>query len=51
MTARALPALLVLATLAAWAGGAHAQPAAPGDSCATCHLEIGDERLAKPVKD
>ncbi len=51
MTARAFPALLVLATLAAWAGGAHAQPAAPADGCATCHLEIGDERLAKPVKD
>ena len=43
-----LPGLLLLALLA-WAGPAAAQ--APPDRCATCHLEIGDERLERPAKD
>ncbi|MBI2160805.1 MAG: cytochrome c3 family protein [Candidatus Rokubacteria bacterium] len=50
MTARLVPAGLVLAALAAWAGVALAQPKPPGESCVACHLEIGDERLVKPVK-
>ncbi|HEV8307205.1 MAG TPA: multiheme c-type cytochrome [Methylomirabilota bacterium] len=35
--------------LLAWASPARAQP--PSESCGTCHLEMGDERLARPVKD
>jgi hypothetical protein len=27
-----------------------AAPAPPQESCGTCHLEVGDERLAQPVK-
>ncbi len=50
MTARVVPAGLVLAALAVWAGVASAQPKPQGESCVACHLEIGDERLVKPVK-
>lgn len=42
-----LAGLLLLALLG-WTSCAAAQQAA--ESCATCHLEIGDERLAAPVK-
>ena len=42
-----LAGLLLLALLG-WASPAAAQRVA--ESCATCHLEIGDERLAAPVK-
>jgi hypothetical protein len=41
--------LLVLWAVAGWAGPASAQP--PAESCTTCHRELGDDRLAKPVKD
>ncbi len=41
--------LLVLLGLAAWASPGAAQQRT--DSCRTCHLETGDERLAKPAKD
>jgi predicted CXXCH cytochrome family protein len=49
---------LVLGTVASASLTAVAQPAAgrpaaappAAESCATCHLEIGDERLAAPVK-
>ena len=40
---------LVLLALLVWPSPAAAQQAA--ESCATCHLETGDERLAKPVKE
>ncbi len=40
---------LVLLALLVWPSPAAAQQAAEG--CATCHLETGDERLAKPVKE
>lgn len=42
-----LAGLLLLALLG-WASPAAAQRVA--ESCTTCHLEIGDERLAAPVK-
>jgi predicted CXXCH cytochrome family protein len=32
-----------------WSGSVAAQ--APVESCTTCHLEMGDERLVKPAKD
>jgi len=32
------------------APAAETAPARPPDSCSTCHLEIGDDRLAAPVK-
>ena len=41
-------AVLVLWALAGWSGSAAAEP--PVESCTTCHLGTGDERLAKPVK-
>ncbi|MBI3007372.1 MAG: cytochrome c3 family protein [candidate division NC10 bacterium] len=40
---------LVLLALLVWPSPAAAQQTAEG--CATCHLETGDERLAKPVKE
>ena len=45
-------ALLVaaFAVLAAWPRPAAAQPKPPAESCATCHLETGDDRLGKPAK-
>jgi Cytochrome c554 and c-prime len=42
-------ALLVLLAAMGWSGSAAAQ--APVESCITCHLETGDERLVKPAKD
>ena len=42
-------ATLVLVAAMGWSGSAAAQ--APTESCSTCHLETGDDRLAKPVKD
>jgi predicted CXXCH cytochrome family protein len=45
--ASALLALLLLAP--PWSAPAAAQAAA--DNCVTCHLEIGDERLARPVRE
>ena len=41
---------LLFAALALWASAASAQPKPQTESCAACHLEIGDERLVKPVK-
>jgi hypothetical protein len=41
---------VLYATLAAAAGAAAQAPAAPKEGCAACHLEVGDDRLAKPVK-
>ncbi len=41
----------MLAALTALAGGAWAQAPPPkSESCAACHLETGDDRLAKPAK-
>jgi hypothetical protein len=42
-------AILALWALAGWPGSAAAQP--PVESCTTCHLETGDDRLVKPAKD
>jgi len=42
-------AWLALLALSAWPLAAAAQQRA--DSCVTCHLEIGDDRLAKPVRE
>ena len=42
-------AWLGLVALSVWPFPAAAQQRA--ESCVTCHLEIGDDRLAKPVKD
>jgi Outer membrane cytochrome MtrC/MtrF-like, domains II/IV/Cytochrome c554 and c-prime len=42
-------ALLVLLAAMGWSGSVAAQ--APVESCTTCHLEMGDERLVKPAKD
>jgi len=50
MTARVFTAGVVLAALAVWAGAAPAQPKPQAESCVACHLEIGDERLVKPVQ-
>jgi predicted CXXCH cytochrome family protein len=52
---RTLRAAVLVASVAAaalcGAGLAVAQsPAAPTEGCPACHLEVGDERLAKPVK-
>lgn len=47
-------AALGLLGLAAWGLGPGTPPAsaqAAKEGCVTCHLETGDERLAKPVKD
>jgi hypothetical protein len=51
MSATGVAALLwlVLVTPVMWPSAAAAQQKAP--SCVTCHLEIGDDRLAKPVND
>jgi hypothetical protein len=45
-----LAALGLLLTLIAWSAPAAAQ-APPTDHCATCHVQIGDDRLEKPAKD
>jgi hypothetical protein len=42
-------AWLALLALSAWPLAAAAQQRA--ESCVTCHLEIGDDRLAKPVRE
>ncbi|HEU5394006.1 MAG TPA: hypothetical protein VFV36_04325, partial [Candidatus Methylomirabilis sp.] len=39
---------LSISLVLAWPSAARAQP--PAESCAACHLEIGDDRLAAPVK-
>jgi bacterioferritin-associated ferredoxin len=48
-------ALVGMGLLLGLALGGPGRPAAaappPSESCAACHLEIGDDRLAKPVKD
>jgi predicted CXXCH cytochrome family protein len=43
-------ATFVLPVLLAWPLPAAGEPQR-AESCATCHLETGDERLVKPVKD
>ena len=43
-------AAVALATLLGARVGATQPPAAPPEGCPACHLEVGDERLAKPVK-
>ena len=48
---RILLTLVLVASIAAAASAALGQPRPQTENCATCHLEIGDERLAKPVKD
>lgn len=45
---RRLSALAIAAVLLAWDAPAAAQ--ATKDNCATCHLEIGDDRLTAPAK-
>jgi hypothetical protein len=47
---RAVAPTLLFAVLALSAAPAPAQPKPPADGCAACHLEIGDDRLVKPVK-
>jgi Cytochrome c3 len=47
---RALLVCLALLAAAAWAAPASAQPKTGTDTCAACHLETGDDRLATPVK-
>src|SRR5512145_2521030 len=44
-----LQPLALLLVLLAWPLSALAQ--APKDGCAVCHVETGDDRLAKPVRD
>jgi Cytochrome c3 len=53
MTPTACRALLVglgLLTAAVRVGPTSAQPRPAADTCAACHLETGDDRLATPVK-
>jgi predicted CXXCH cytochrome family protein len=45
----AVLSVLVLLALAGWPSSAVAQP--PVESCTTCHLEMGDDRLATPAKN
>jgi len=48
------PAALLLFGLVVVGAGGGAPPAEaqrPSEGCAACHLEVGDDRLAKPVKD
>ncbi len=47
---RAVLAGLAFASLAVWVAPAAAQPRPEPESCVACHLEIGDDRLAKPAK-
>lgn len=47
----ALGPCLALVMLAVSRSPTPAQPRPAVESCASCHLETGDERLAKPVKD
>jgi hypothetical protein len=46
----ALALALAVALGVALAGPAGAQAPPPKEGCTACHLEIGDERLARPVK-
>lgn len=39
---------LSISLVLAWPSATRAQP--PVESCVTCHLEMGDDRLAAPVK-
>ena len=60
VSVRAALVVALLLALATWAAPSAAQPKAPeptagatkpqAESCATCHLETGDERLEKPAK-
>jgi len=48
---RATTCTLAILVFALLAGAAAAQaPPAPTESCQACHLEVGDDRLEKPVK-
>jgi len=42
--------LVLYATLAGAADAVAQAPATPKEGCSACHLEVGDDRLAKPVK-
>ncbi len=48
---RALAWLLAALPAALAPAGASAQAPPPTDTCVTCHLATGDERLAKPARD
>src|SRR5205823_3863345 len=60
VSVRAALVVALLLALATWAAPSAAQPKARGptagatkpqaESCATCHLETGDERLVKPAR-
>jgi len=60
VSVRAALVVALLLALATWAAPSAAQPKAPeptagatkpqAESCATCHLETGDERLVRPAR-
>jgi predicted CXXCH cytochrome family protein len=43
-------ACVLLLAAAVWSAPASAQPKVQTDTCAACHLETGDDRLAAPVR-
>ena len=43
-------AVLAFTGLTAWAVATAAQPKPPAEGCPACHLETGDERLARPAR-